>query len=66
MPATEQSLRALGRKAGLQAAVINDVWTMLATRYSEDHRAYHNLAHVGNMLDYLDGCQEVEGRAAIA
>ena len=66
MPATEQSLQALGRKAGLQAAVMDDVWALLATLYGEDHRAYHNLSHVGNMLDHLDDCQEVESREAIA
>jgi len=66
MPATEQSLRVLGRKAGLEAAVIAELWAILAERYGEEHRAYHNLAHVGNMLDHLDSCPSVDSREALA
>ena len=66
MPATELSLQELGRKSGIEPAIVDDVWATLATRYGEDHRAYHNLAHVDNMLDHLDACQDVENREAVA
>jgi predicted metal-dependent HD superfamily phosphohydrolase len=66
VPASEQSLRALGRQAGLEEVLIDELWVTLAGRYGEAHRAYHDLAHVGNMLDHLERCREIEGRDVLA
>ncbi|MEN9023020.1 MAG: hypothetical protein GWQ05_26490 [Verrucomicrobiaceae bacterium] len=37
-----------------------------STRYGEDHRAYHNLARLSNMLDRRDACQDVENWESVA
>ncbi len=46
----EQTCRCLGVDAGISS----NVWEKLAARYSEKHRHYHNLSHIGRMLADLD------------
>jgi predicted metal-dependent HD superfamily phosphohydrolase len=41
-------------KTGISSAVSSEVWSILESRYSESHRHYHNLRHIGSMLEKLD------------
>lgn len=44
----------LCERLGLAAGIAEVHWDALAARYSEPHRHYHNLAHVGSMLETMD------------
>jgi predicted metal-dependent HD superfamily phosphohydrolase len=39
--------------------VAESLWTTLATRYGESHRAYHNLSHVADCLAEFDGLRDL-------
>lgn len=52
--ATNSRFLEICARAGADCDGVSLVWDNLATRYSEPHRHYHNLAHIDRMLAHLD------------
>jgi predicted metal-dependent HD superfamily phosphohydrolase len=44
-------------RLGADPAAAEEAFADLATRYSEPHRAYHNLAHIRHVLEWIDRLQ---------
>lgn len=44
----------LTQKYTQDQAVIQQLWTTIVTKYSEAHRAYHNLQHLQELFSYVD------------
>jgi len=48
----------LARRLNLQHNVEHSLYVSLQIRYSEPHRAYHNLKHIKSMLDNFDSVRQ--------
>ena len=52
--ATPKRFNELCRRAGVADERAESAFQDLIARYSQDHRAYHNLSHIERMLSWLD------------
>lgn len=46
----------------LDCAILSDRFSRLAAAYSEKHRRYHTLTHIGECLDHLDRVKDLTSR----
>ena len=52
--ATPARFSELADQLGLPSGIITRTWLLLETNYTEPHRHYHDLHHIGAMLAHLD------------
>ena len=66
MNAEQPGFEDLCRRIELPAGTVAKTWNLLERRYSEPHRAYHNLDHIDHMLSCLKALGVSDERLELA
>ncbi len=64
--ATHTRFERLCEGIGVDEGIASNAWEKLAAHYSENHRHYHNLTHIGGMLGHLDRVAPGDGTLELA